>query len=533
MTQPAAGPTPIATLQQHVAALAGRAPGDPERAAAALALAQAAPTAVHWMDVAFEAFSVYRFRAGHAALERALACDPDFLPARWAAFQFPLDPAPASAAAIDAYRQRWLAGLAAFEALEFRDPRRQRHIWGCIGQCTAFYLHYVTDAVAEQARYGALVHRMMAALVPPSPAPAPPARARRRIVFASAFLRDHTVARLFVPLFERLDPAQFEVHAVALAPASEAFVRDLAPHITLHHGPLEAAMWHQHLQRLAPDVLVYLDIGMHPLPQALAALRIAPVQAVLWGHPVSTGLPTLDWFVSAAAFEPADADTHYSERLLRLPGLGNGLRPPPPASAASPAFEREPGRIELFCAQSVYKLTPDHDALFARVLARLPHARLHLIPHELPHIRDWLAARLTQACAAAGVDMNDRLVLHPLLPLPEYLALAGACDLALDTLHWSGGMSSLDLLGQGLPIVTVAGGTMRSRQTAALLHRLDAAELVAADADGYVDRIVALAGDPARRQALSRRLRDNAPRLYANDDAVAGFARFLAGTDNT
>jgi hypothetical protein len=347
---------------------------------------------------------------------------------------------------------RWAsAAMAAASSGSVRDPRWQRQIWGCIGQCTAFYLHYVADAVAEQARYGALVHRMMAALVPPMPPPAPPVRSRRRIVFASAYLRDHTVARLFVPLFERLDPAAFDVHAVALAPASDAFARNLAPHITLHRGPLEAAQRHRQLQALAPDVLVYLDIGMHPLPQALAALRIAPVQAALWGHPVTTGLPTLDWFVSAEAMEPPDADAHYTERLLRLPGLGNALGAPPPSGVAPPAFAREAGRIELFCAQSVYKLTPDHDALFARVLARLPTARLHLIPHERAEIRDWLAARLANACAATGVDLTERLVLHPLLPLADYLALAGACDLALDTLHWSGGMSSLDLLGQGLP----------------------------------------------------------------------------------
>ena len=114
------------------------------------------------------------------------------------------------------------------------------------------------------------------------------------------------------------------------------------------------------------------------------------------------------------------------------------------------------------------------------------------------------------------------------MPLADYLALARRCDLGLDTLHWSGGMSSIDLLGQGLPIVTLAGDLMRGRQTAALLQRLDAAELIASNPDDYVERAVALAADTPRRQALSARLRANAARLYGNDDAVAGFAQFLA-----
>lgn len=528
MHSPATGPASPADLQQAVARLAAQPPGDAARIAAAEALARAVPTAVHWMNLAYEWFSAYRFAEGQAALGQALACDPDFLPARWMAFQHPPDLVPGTEAEIEAFRQRWRAGLAGFEALDFRDPRWRAHIWGCVGACCAFYLHYVDAAVEDQRRYGALLRRMMQALAPDAPPrPRPPA-ARRRIVFASGFLREHTVARLFVPMFERLDPARFEVHALALAPSPDSFAASLPPHVTLHRDTLLPPQWAERIAGLAPDVLVYLDIGMHPLAQGLAALRLAPVQAVLWGHPVTTGLPTIDWVLSPDAMEPPEAQAHYSERLQCLPGLGNALRPPPPVGTGEPPFRRRSGGIELFCAQSIYKLTPEHDALFAAVLARLPEARLHLIPHERPHVREAYIARLHRACAAAGVDAADRLVLHPLLPLHDYLALATACDLALDTLQWSGGMSSLDLLGQGLPIVTCEGALMRGRQTAALLRRLDAAELVVPDTERYIDTVVALARDPARRAALSARLRTHAPRLHDNDDAVAGLADFLA-----
>lgn len=505
--------------------LAAGAPGAAE--AAARAEAEANPTPARWMDVALEAFSGYRFAAGHAAVARALALDPDALMARWAAFQFPRDIAPATAADADVFLARWSAGLAEFEALDFGDPRWTTQVWSCIGQCTAFYLHYVTDAIAEQARYGALVHRMMAALSPSPALPAQPMRARRRIVFVSAYLREHTVARLFLPLFARLDPARFEVHGIALDGAPDALVHDLPPHVTLHRANVPANTWRDHLRRLAPDVIVYLDIGMHPVSQALAALRLAPVQAALWGHPVTTGLPTIDWMLSPDAMEPEDGDAHYTERLFRLPGLGHALRRSPPPAPVASTLRRVPGNIELLCPQSVYKLLPGHDTLFARILARLPRARLHLIAHEQTHVRAWLGARMTPTLAAHGVDPT-RLVLHPMLPLPEYLALARDCDLGLDSIGWSGGMSSIDLLSQGLPIVTVAGRVMRGRQTAALLERLGTPELVAVNEEDYVARAVALASDAPRRDALAARLRENAPRLYHNDDAVAGFAEFLA-----
>ncbi|MBB5208714.1 hypothetical protein [Chiayiivirga flava] len=508
---------------------AGR-PGAAE--AAALAEAEANPSPARWMDVALEAFSAYRFDAGHAAVARALTLDPDALMARWAAFQFPRAAAPATATDADAFVARWSAGLAEFEALDFDDPRWAAQVWSCIGQCTAFYLHYVTDAIAEQARYGALVHRMMAALSPSPALSAPRMRARRRIVFVSAYLREHTVARLFLPLFARLDPASFDVHGIALGGAPDALVHDLPPHVTLHRANVPADIWRDHLRRLAPDVIVYLDIGMHPVSQALAALRLAPVQAVLWGHPVTTGLPTIDWVLSPDAMEPTDGASHYTERLFRLPGLGHALRRSPPPAAVASTLRRAPGNIELLCPQSVYKLLPGHDALFARILARLPRARLHLIAHEQAHVREWLAARMAPTLAAHGVDPVG-VVLHPMLPLPEYLALARDCDLGLDSVGWSGGMSSIDLLSQGLPIVTVAGRLMRSRQTAALLQRLGAPELVAINEEDYVERAVALANDTPRRDALAARLRENAPRLYQNDDAAAGLAEFLATVQAT
>ena len=61
---------------------------------------------------------------------------------------------------------------------------------------------------------------------------------------------------------------------------------------------------------------------MHQYVQVLASLRHAPVQATTWGHPVTSGMSTIDFFLSADEFEPPDADAHYTETLIRLPRMG-------------------------------------------------------------------------------------------------------------------------------------------------------------------------------------------------------------------
>ncbi|MBX3725751.1 MAG: hypothetical protein KF823_07515 [Xanthomonadales bacterium] len=513
----------MAALQQaYVRACGQRPAGDPVRMQAAEAVAMAGGDAVAWLNLAFEHFAGWRFGHGHAALAESLRRDPGLLAARWLHFQFPEAPSPADEDDAERFRQRWEAGVAAFEAMDFRQPALRAQVFGCIGSAPAFYRHYVDDAVAAAKRYGRLVHRMMAALDPGEPARAMRS-GRRRILFVSPNLFQHTVARLFLPLIEDLDAARFDVHLAHLGAESDAMTARARAAGTFHAGPRAGPQWRQLFAELAPDVIVYLDIGMHPLPQVLAALRLAPVQCVLWGHPVTTGLPTIDWFISADALEPADAQDHYSERLLRLPGLGNGLEPPA-AAAAPPA----PG-TNLLCAQSVFKLMPAQDALFARVLAALPAARLHLIPHFDAGVRAGLLDRLRSCLAGHGIDADRRVVMHGYQPLDGFLALADGCAVNLDSIGWSGGMSGMDLLRRGLPTVTLPGRTLRSRQTAVLLERMGVAELIARDEADWCAKAIALAGDPGRRQDLSGQLRQAAP--AALDDraaSAAALAEFLA-----
>lgn len=70
------------------------------------------------------------------------------------------------------------------------------------------------------------------------------------------------------------------------------------------------------------DVLLYPEVGIDPVCAQLAALRLAPVQAMAWGHPQTSGLPTIDVFLSNELMEPPDGAGHYTEQLLPLPGIG-------------------------------------------------------------------------------------------------------------------------------------------------------------------------------------------------------------------
>lgn len=490
-------------------------------------IAELAPSSENLLELVHEQIGVGDYAAVQHTVAQALEQDPGDLAARWAAFQLPSAPAPDSLAAAEAFRRQWSDGLAYFEAVDFSRDEHRRQVWSCVGQATAFYRHYLDDAPDEQRRYGALVARMMAELDPGIGARAL-RRQRRRIGFFGTNFWLHTVARLFGPLIEALAEHDFDLEVFSLDAPRDGWRERLNAVSTLHCGPMSGPKWRELIVARELDVLVYLEIGMHPMSAGMAALRLAPVQAALWGHPVSSGLPTLDYQLVPDAMEPADAQDHYSERLIRLPGLGHGLRADH-LPAPEPVDLGQPDDLgtALLCAQTVFKLMPEQDVLFARILAGLPDACLHLLADNRQFVRDWLHARLAPVLVAHGVDPTRRLRIHGFLSLPQFLGLGGACQLNLDTIGWSGGMSALDLLGQGLPTLTIEGPRMRTRQTAALLRRLEAPELIARDADDYVERAIDLAQRPEQLAALRQRILAHRQRLFADPATVDALARFL------
>jgi protein O-GlcNAc transferase len=502
--------------------------GNPHRLQRARHLVGLAPTPGRWLRLGQEELLAGDSTAAHVAFDAALALEPGFLPARWAVLQTPPTLAPADDAAIERFAARWSEGLAWFEALPPDDPSLLCYGADCATQSTAFYRHYLgDDVIVGQRRLGDVLQRLVGTHALPSPHRALRARSRR-IAVVSAHLREHTVARLFAPLIEALATEGFELHLFAVAPVSTGWRSRLDPVATRHDGPRSLAGWRDAIASVEPDVVLYPEIGMDAMTQALAALRLAPVQAALWGHPVTTGLSSIDWFLSPDAMEPPDAQSSYSEKLLRLPGLGHGLRPddlPTPRCAALPGSG--PGTVDLLCAQTLYKLLPAQDRLFARILAARPEARLHLLADDRPAVQDWLRARMAATFEAHGADPDRQLLIHGFMPLSEFLGLADACVLNLDSIGWSGGMSSIDLLAQGMPTLTLPGATMRSRQAAALLRHLGVDALVAADADAYVDTAVDLIDRPPRVAAFRESLLARRDRLFDGRSTADALARFL------
>jgi CRISPR-associated protein Csy1 len=226
--------------------------------------------------------------------------------------------------------------------------------------------------------------------------------------------------------------------------------------------------------------------------------------------------------------EPDGAQAHYTERLVPLPGIGTRYaRPAVPAAAARSALGFPEEGALFLCPQSLFKIMPEDDALFAAVLAAVPGSRLVVFAGRHPALTGRYLARLDGACGRAGVACSERVLVMPQCAHPTYLQLNRACDAMLDTLRWSGGNTTLDAIACGLPVVTLPGRFMRARQSAAMLTLAGVPELVAADPDDYVRTAAALAQDQRFRAECAARIDEGAAGVFEDPAPVAALAAWL------
>lgn len=277
------------------------------------------------------------------------------------------------------------------------------------------------------------------------------------------------------------------------------------------HVPLAASEIGSIVRSLDLDALVFTDVGMSGKSLQLASLRLARRQFNAWGHPVTSGSPTMDGYLSSDLMEPEDAQDHYTEKLERLPG--SGLCYPHARLQVPQLTHGELGVPEsgflLFC-QLCFKLTPDYDHLFKEILQRSKKPVVFL-GSMIEGTESALRKRLA----------HPNAIFLPYQPVGSYLRLLELADASLDCPPWNGGNTTIEALTLGTPVVSLAGEFMRGRHALAFLSQAGVSGLIAKDGADFVD--LALNEDRRREAMLSL----DVDGLYGDQAAVRALDRIL------
>ena len=350
-----------------------------------------------------------------------------------------------------------------------------------------------------------------------------------RVGFVSAFLRQHTVGRFMEGMIAALPATVFEVHVfhVKAPPEGDAIAAAIhrsAHSVTVLSDQFPAAQ--QQLSEARMDLLVYPEIGMDPFTYFLAFARLAPVQAAFYGHPDTTGIGNIDYFISHQGCEPANAADHYREKLVCIP-----------SDATYTYFKKNTALIEqsknitvdlpsgtrYFCPQTLMKIHPDFDATLTKILREDPKATILLAEGEEPVWKKALARRLAKTLG----DDCSRVVFLPLMSLAQYLATLRAVDVVLDLPYFSGGGSSFDAIAAQAPVAVWEGEFMRGRQTATLYRQMGIEGCIAHSERDYVRIAIDLANDRSLHDHLKDQLGQRGDAVFEDARAQRAFARIL------
>ncbi|MCA3350944.1 MAG: tetratricopeptide repeat protein [Roseomonas sp.] len=274
------------------------------------------------------------------------------------------------------------------------------------------------------------------------------------------------------------------------------------------------------------DFLMLPDIGMTPSSRILSLHRIAPIQFTAWGHPVTSGSPAMDFYLSSDLMEPDDAASHYSEKLIRLPNLALYLEPGNTAPLTKD-FPLPEGRVLYGCLQSLFKYLPRYDDILPRIAAEVPKALFVFIEGMSPHMTGITRTRLDAAFAKVGLSAAEHVVFLPRMNGAEFDALTRQMDVLVDSLGWSGGNTTLGATEAGVPLITCPGAFMRGRHSYAMFQMMGMPSAIARDTNEMVQKLIALGQESERRQAMREELGQRKEALYADKSLIVALDAFL------
>lgn len=466
------------------------------------------------------------------AYQAAVRLQPGYVQARWglAMAQLPVVPQAEAehAQGCEAFGQELdrLAGkmLATYSATG--------HL--AVGAQQPYYLAYrAANHRDVLSRYGDLCAKLMATWAKkvgvPAPASAHPGKCRVGIV--SAHIHSHSVWHALVRGWvEHLPVEDFEIQIFHTGRGRDAETQWAEQRVAqLHHGLGHWSQWAKAISDAQLDVLIYPEIGMDATTVRLSALRLARVQLASWGHPLTTGLPTMDGYISADAMEPHEAADHYREALITLPRLG----------CCYQLFGTAPARLDfaqwgiqatdrvLLCAGTPFKYAPQHDAVLIDIARRCQPCKLVFFRSEPRAVSDLLEARLRSAFETQGMDFDASVVFVPWQPQPGFFAWLDRADVYLDTLGFSGFNTVMQAVERATPLVAFEGAFLRGRFASAVLRQMGLDDWVAESLDRYVALVEQLVQDRAARSVLRQHLQERRAALFGDRGTVMALGEHL------
>lgn len=347
-----------------------------------------------------------------------------------------------------------------------------------------------------------------------------------RIGYVSSDFRRHPVGYFLLPVLPSHDREKFIIHCYSCCQQEDEITRRLKTasdcwEVVEGMGDLELA---EMIRSAGIDILV--DLSGHTAGNRLPmfTLEPAPIQVTWAGYVGTTGLSSMNYLLSDQHETPEGVDHLYVEEIIRLPNDYICYEPPAYAPSVSPLPMLRQDHCTFGCFNNLNKVTPGVVEIWSEILRLLPEARLLLVTGQLndSETKDRYHRLFSDQGVATRVDLQGAV------PHRELLRRYNDVDVALDPFPYSGGLTTLESLWMGVPVVTMAGERFAGRHSLTHLTNVGLQDLVAGNSAEYIKIAASLASNPAQLQKMRWELR---ARMAASPICDGrGFTRNLENT---
>jgi predicted O-linked N-acetylglucosamine transferase (SPINDLY family) len=333
----------------------------------------------------------------------------------------------------------------------------------------------------------------------------PDSERRLRIGYVSADFREHSAAYVFGAMLVNFDPHQFEVFAYSNSIKEDALTRHFQQSVTCWRkivGLSDEAVADL-IRKDEIDILV--DLSGHSAGNRLLvfARKPAPIQVTAWGYIGGTGMRAMDVFFADSVVVPPEEKPFYAEQVRYLPNVVGSffLHAYPPVNAL-PALSGK--GITFGSFNRLSKISEDAYRVWAQILLAIPDSRMIIKSHSLDDAS--MRERVTGYFTRAGIA-PERILLLGKTSRDEHLAAFNQVDITLDPFPHGGGVTALEGLMMGVPVITLRWPTLVGRLSASIMTTLELADWIAETQEEYIKLAMRKASDLQSLAKLRQQLR--------------------------
>ncbi len=432
----------------------------------------------------------------------------------------------------DFYRQRYINLLdELINRVLSSDDNKQK-----MPDCSYFPHHYYMNYRGEndleiQTKYGNLMTQVMQFNYPQwsHNLPLPPLTPKKKIKVGYISARLSGIGILGLGWLKNCDRSKFEIYSYQIGVVNDGQQEQFNIYSDYHYQlEKDIDVICQQIRQDDLHILIMVDIGLEVIMYNLAGLRLAPIQCATWLHPVTTGYPTIDYFIGSDGMEPENGQEHYTEQLIRLPKMGICYPKPvlPEKIQGREYFNFKENSVIYLCCQMLQKYLPQHDDIFPLIAQQVPNAQFIFFEHISKTVMELFSTRLTESFAKYNLNFAEHCQILEKRPKKEYFNIQLVSDVFLDTFGWSAGLTALDAIACCLPIVSCPGEMMRNRQATGMLEMINVTETIPTNKQEYIDLAIKLGTNIEWRNRIKQKIKVNQNLIFNDITPVKSLEKF-------